>query len=63
MRNFALLAAYTAIALFRPGPAFAAETGIKLFRRKFEGTASELEEAALDAETRAWARPDLKRVC
>jgi len=41
----------------------AAETNIALFRRKFEGTASELEEAALDAETRAWARPDLKRVC
>ncbi len=43
--------------------AFAAETNIELFRRKFEGTASELEEAALDAETRVWARPDLKRVC
>jgi hypothetical protein len=41
----------------------AAETHIALFRRKFEGTASELEEAALDAETRAWARPDLKRAC
>ena len=26
---------------------------IELFRRKFEGTASELEEAALDAETEA----------
>jgi hypothetical protein len=43
--------------------ALAAETSIELFRRKFEGTASELEEAAVDAETRAWARPDLKRVC
>ena len=42
--------------------AFAAETNIGLFRRKFEGAASELEEAALDAETRAWVRPDLKRV-
>jgi hypothetical protein len=43
--------------------AHAAETGIEFFRRKFEGTASELEEAALDAETRTWMRPDLKRVC
>jgi hypothetical protein len=43
--------------------ALAAETSIELFRRKFEGTASELEEAALDAETRAWACLDLKRVC
>jgi len=42
--------------------ALAAETDIELFRRKFESTASELEEAALDAETRVWARPDLKRV-
>ena len=41
----------------------AAETNIGLFRRKFEGTASELEEAALDAETRAWARPGPNRVC
>ena len=41
----------------------AAETSIALFRRKFEGTASELEEAALDAETRAWARPGLKEAC
>jgi hypothetical protein len=39
----------------------AAETNIALFRRKFEGTASELEEAALDAETRACTRPDMKR--
>ena len=43
--------------------AHAAETSIELFRRKFEGTASELEEAALDAETRVWARADLKRAC
>jgi len=40
---------------------FAAETRIQLFRRKFEGVASELEEAALDAETRDWMRADLKR--
>ena len=38
----------------------AAETNIELFRRKFEGTASELEEAALDAETRVRVRLDLK---
>ena len=43
--------------------AHADQTSIELFRRKFEGTASELEEAALDFETRAWARPDLKRAC
>ncbi|HEY8254903.1 MAG TPA: hypothetical protein VIG39_09705 [Rhizomicrobium sp.] len=43
--------------------AHSAETGVQFYRRKFEGTASELEEAALDVETRAWARPDLKRVC
>ena len=43
--------------------AHAAETGIDLFRRKFEGTASELEEAACDVETRVWAHTDLKRVC
>ena len=38
----------------------AAETGVDYFRRKFESTASELEEAAVDAETRK--RPDLKQV-
>jgi hypothetical protein len=38
----------------------AAETGIELFRRKFEGAASELEEAALDAQTRALACSDLR---
>lgn len=43
--------------------ALAAETSIESFRRKFEDTASELEEAALDAETRAWMRADLKRMC
>jgi hypothetical protein len=30
----------------------AGETHIALYRRKFEGLASELEEAAVDAETR-----------
>ena len=30
----------------------AAETSIDLYRRKLEGIASELEEAALDAESR-----------
>jgi hypothetical protein len=39
------------------------ETRLQLFRRKFDGVASELEEAALDVETRAWARADLKRAC
>jgi hypothetical protein len=43
--------------------AHAAETGIELFRRKFEGTASDLEEAACDVETRVWAHTDLKRAC
>ena len=43
--------------------AHAAETGVTLYQRKFEGTASELEEAALDAETRAWGRADLKHAC
>ena len=38
----------------------AAETAIEYFRRKFERAASELEEAAVDAETRS--RPELKRV-
>jgi hypothetical protein len=37
----------------------AAETHIELYRRKFEGLASELEEAALDAETRE--RPRLRQ--
>jgi hypothetical protein len=41
----------------------AAETSIALFRRKFESAASEWEEAALDAETRSWASPNLKRAC
>ena len=41
----------------------AAETSIALFRRKFESAASEWEEAAIDAETRAWARPGLKEAC
>ena len=40
---------------------FATETQIELFRRKFESVASELEEAALDAETRAMARLNLRR--
>jgi hypothetical protein len=31
----------------------AAETGLELYRRKFEEAASELEESAVDAETRA----------
>jgi hypothetical protein len=43
--------------------AHAAETSLEIFRRKFEVTASELEEAALDAATRAGSRPDLKRAC
>jgi hypothetical protein len=43
--------------------AHAGETNIELFRRKFKGAASELEEAALDAETRAWMRADLRRIC
>jgi hypothetical protein len=43
--------------------ALATETSIEFFRRKFDGTASELEEAALDAETRAQMRADLNRVC
>ena len=41
--------------------AHAAETHIELYRRKFEMVASELEEAALDAESRA-RRPNLRRV-
>jgi len=41
--------------------AHSAETCVELYRRKFEGVASELEEAALDAETRGWMRFDLKR--
>jgi len=39
----------------------AAETNFRFYRRKLEGVASELEEAALDAETRDWMRADLKR--
>jgi len=42
---------------------YAGETGIEFFRRKFEGTASEQEEAAFDAETRIWAHADLKQAC
>ena len=42
--------------------AHSAQTGVRLYQRKFEGVASELEEAALDVETRAWARQDLKLV-
>ena len=38
--------------------ALAAQTEVGPYRRKFEGAASELEEAALAAET----RPDLRRV-
>lgn len=40
--------------------AHAAETEIHYFRRKFESAASELEEAAVDAQTRN--SPDLKQV-
>jgi len=43
--------------------AHSAETCVQFYRRKFEGVASELEEAALDAESRAWMRLDLKRAC
>lgn len=32
--------------------AHAAETSVEVFRRKFEGAASELEEAAIDLESR-----------
>jgi len=39
----------------------AAETNFRFYRRKLESVASELEEAALDAETRDWMRADLKR--
>lgn len=42
--------------------AHSAQTGLHLYQRKFEGAAAELEEAALDAETRYWARQDLKLV-
>jgi leucyl aminopeptidase (aminopeptidase T) len=42
--------------------AHSAQTCVHLYQRKFEGVASELEEAALDVETRAWARHDLKLV-
>jgi hypothetical protein len=34
----------------------AAETSMDVYRRKFEGTASELEEAAVNTETRAQTR-------
>jgi len=43
--------------------AHSAQTGVHLYQRKFESVASELEEAALDFESRAQMRPDLKRVC
>ena len=39
------------------------QTCVHLYQRKFEGVASELEEAALDFETRAWALADLKQAC
>ena len=41
--------------------AHSAETGVQFYRRKFEGVALELEQAALDAESRAWMDPGLKR--
>jgi len=34
----------------------AAQTSIELYRRKFEGIAAELEEAAVDAESRSETR-------
>jgi hypothetical protein len=40
----------------------ASETHIDLYRRKFEGIASELEEAAVDAETRAQMRSRFRLV-
>jgi hypothetical protein len=40
----------------------AAETDQAIFRRKFEGMACDLEEAAVDAESRAQPKDDLKRV-
>jgi hypothetical protein len=36
----------------------AAQTGVALFRRKLEGVASELEEAAIDADSRQSHRPN-----
>jgi hypothetical protein len=39
----------------------AAETHLALYRRKFETVASELEQAACDAESRA-RRPNLRQV-
>jgi hypothetical protein len=38
----------------------AAATHVELYRRKFESVASELEEAAMDAESRK--RPSLRQV-
>jgi hypothetical protein len=40
----------------------AAETDQAIFRRKFEGMACDLEEAAVDAESRAQPKDDFKRV-
>ena len=42
--------------------AHAAETSMDHFRRKFEVAASELEENALDIESRVWFREKLKLV-
>ena len=42
--------------------AHAAETAIEHFRRKFEGAACELDEAAMEIETRAQARNSIKLV-
>ena len=39
----------------------ALETGLKVYQRKFESMAAELEEAALDAESRAAAAEKRKR--
>ncbi len=39
--------------------AHAAETSLEVFRRKFECAASELEEAAIDLESRAASRERL----
>jgi hypothetical protein len=40
----------------------AAETDLAIFRRKFESMACDLEEAAVDAESRAQPKDDFKRV-
>jgi hypothetical protein len=39
----------------------AADTHVELYRRKFESVAAELEEAAMEAESRK--RPNLRQVC